>query len=148
MIPALFTSSSALDANQQLLNVVGNNLANSNTTGYKSQSLRFSDQFSQLLSGPSAPNATSGGKNPIQLGLGVQVAATDTKLTQGTFNTTGNPLDLAIQDNGYFVLNNNGQTVFTRDGAFSIDSNNNLVNSATGAKVQRVGTVGEVSPLV
>jgi flagellar hook protein FlgE len=146
MIASLFTSSSALAASQLMLSVVGNNLANSNTTGYKSQSIRFADQFSQLLRGPSESTSVNGGKNPIQLGLGVQVAATDTNLSQGTFATTGNSLDLAIQDAGYFVLKNGDNTVFTRDGAFSVDASNHLVNAATGAKVQRVGTVGEGTP--
>ena len=146
MIPALFTSSSALDANQQMLSVVGNNLANSNTAGYKSQTLLFSNQFSQLLAGGSQPNEVSGGKNPIQVGMGVQVSATDTNMTQGTFQATGNPMDLMIQDNGYFILNNGGQTVYSRAGAFNVDAAGNLVDPATGAKVQRVGTVGEASP--
>ena len=73
----------------------------------------------------------------------MQVAATDTNQTQGTFQPTGNPLDLAIQNNGYFVLNNDGQTVYTRVGSFSVDPNGNLVDPSTGAKVQRVGNVGE-----
>lgn len=142
MIPALFTSSSALEASQTMLSVVGNNLANSNTNGYKSQTLLFSNQFSQVLSGASEASATSGGRNPVQIGMGVQVAATDTNLTQGTFQSTGNPLDLAIQDNGYFVLKNGAHTVFTRVGSFAVDANGNLVDPATGAKVQRVGDVG------
>lgn len=146
MIPALFTSSSALAANQTMLSVVGNNLANSNTAGYKSQTLLFSNQFSQLISGASQPTATTGGKNPMQVGMGVQVAATDSNMTQGTFQSTGNPMDLAIQDNGYFVLQYGDQTVYTRAGAFNVDSNGTLVDPATGAKVQRVGTVGEGSP--
>jgi|GEM_PF-46112 len=143
MIPALFTSSSALNANQTMLSVVGNNLANSNTTGYKSQTLLFSNQFSQLLSGASQPTATSGGRNPVQIGMGVQVSATDTNLTQGTFQNTGNPFDLAINNNGYFVLKNGPDNVYTRAGSFNVDSNGTLVDPATGAKVQRIGTVGE-----
>ena len=143
MIPALFTSSSALEASQTMLSVVGNNLANSNTSGFKSQTLLFSNQFSQVLEGASEASATNGGRNPVQIGMGVQVAATDTNQTQGTFQSTGNPLDLAIQNNGYFVLNYGGQTVYTRVGSFAVDSNGNLVDPATGAKVQRVGNVGE-----
>ena len=145
MIPALFTSASALEANQLLLSVVGNNLANSNTTGYKSHQVRFSDQFSQLLTGPSEPTSKTGGVNPKQLGFGVQVASTSTNLSQGTSSPTGNPLDLAIQGSGYFVLNNGGQQVYSRAGSFAVDANNNLVDPATGAKVQRTGTVGEAT---
>ena len=129
-----------------MLSVVGNNLANSNTAGFKSQTLLFSNQFSQLIGGASQPTSVTGGKNPLQVGMGVQVAATDTNQTQGTFQSTGNPMDLAIQDNGYFVLQSGDQTVYTRAGAFNVDSNGTLVDPATGAKVQRVGTVGEGSP--
>ncbi|MBC7817386.1 MAG: flagellar hook-basal body complex protein, partial [Planctomycetaceae bacterium] len=143
MIRSLFTSASALHAHQEMLDVVGNNLANSNTTGFKSQRLRFSNQFTQLLVAQSAPSATSGGKNPVQIGLGVQVAAADTNLAQGTFENTGKKLDLAIQNSGFFVLKNGTETFFTRAGAFAVDSNNTLVDPATGAKVQRTGTMGE-----
>lgn len=145
MIPALFTSSSALDASQSMISVVGNNLANSNTAGFKSQTLLFSDQFAQLLSTGSGPTSTNGGSNPIQVGMGVQVAATDTNETQGTFQSTGNPLDMAIQNSGYFVLKNGSQTVYTRAGSFSVDANGSLIDPATGSLVQRVGTVGEGS---
>ncbi|MEK6257841.1 MAG: flagellar hook-basal body complex protein [Planctomycetota bacterium] len=143
MIRSLFTSASALHAHQEMLDVVGNNLANSNTTGFKSQRLRFSNQFTQLLVAQSAPSATSGGKNPVQIGLGVQVAAADTNLAQGTFENTGKKLDLAIQNGGFFVLKSGNETFFTRAGAFAVDSNNTLVDPATGAKVQRTGTMGE-----
>jgi len=143
MIRSLFTSASALRAHQEMLDVVGNNLANSNTTGFKSQRLRFSNQFTQLLIAQSAPSATNGGKNPVQIGQGVQVAAADTSLAQGTFENTGKKLDLAIQNSGYFVLKSGNETFFTRAGAFAVDSNNTLVDPATGAKVQRTGTVGE-----
>ncbi|WP_010587917.1 flagellar hook-basal body complex protein [Schlesneria paludicola] len=145
MIPALFTSSSALGANQLMLGVVGNNLANSNTAGYKSQTLLFSNQFSQLLSGGSQPTGVTGGKNPLQVGMGVQVAGTTTNQTQGTFQPTGNPLDLAIQDGGYFILNNGGQTVYTRFGSFNADANGTMVDPTTGAKLQRIGTIGEAT---
>ena len=145
MLSALLTSSSALDANQQFLNVVGNNLANSNTTGFKSQSVRFESQLSQLVQGASQPTTTNGGTNPIQVGNGVQVASTVTNLTQGSITPTGRNLDLAIQNNGYFILKKNGDTVYTRDGSLSIDSNNNLVNTSTGAIVQRVGAIGEAT---
>ena len=145
MIPALFTSSSALGANQLMLGVVGNNLANSNTAGYKSQTMLFSNQFSQLLSGGSQPTAVTGGKDPLQVGMGVQVAGTTTNQTQGTFQPTGNPLDLAIQDGGYFVLNNAGQMVYSRSGSFNADANGTMVDPTTGAKVQRIGTIGEAT---
>ncbi|MBI5757131.1 MAG: flagellar hook-basal body complex protein [Planctomycetales bacterium] len=142
MIRSLFSSSSGLRAHQELLDVIGNNLANANTTGYKSQRLRFSNQFTQLLAEQSAPSGDVGGKNPVEIGLGVQVAAVDTRFAQGNFENTGNKLDLAIQNDGFFVLKNN-EMKFTRAGAFAVDSNNNLVDPATGYKVQRTGTIGE-----
>ena len=143
MIRSLFTSASALSAHQQMLDVVGDNLANQNTTGFKSQRLRFSNQFTQLLTAQSAPTATNGGKNPIQIGLGVQVAAADTNLGQGTFENTGRKLDLAIQNSGFFVLKSGAETFYTRAGSFAVDAKNNLVDPSTGAKVQRTGVVGE-----
>lgn len=143
MIPALFTSSSALAASQTMLSVVGNNLANSNTAGYKAQTVTFSNQFSQLLSGSSGPSEDTGGRDPVQVGMGVKVASTSTNLTQGTYQTTGNPYDLAIQNAGYFVLKDGSQTVYTRSGSFNVDADGSLIDPATGAKVQRVGTVGE-----
>ena len=122
MIRSLFTSASALHAHQEMLDVVGNNLANSNTTGFKSQRLRFSNQFTQLLVAQSAPSATNGGKNPVEIGQGVQVAAADTNLAQGTFENTGKKLDLAIQNSGFFVLKSGNETLFTRAGAFASQS--------------------------
>jgi flagellar hook protein FlgE len=104
MLSSLFSSASALSASQTLLNVVGNNLANSNTVGFKAQHVEFATQFTQTLQAASAPSSGSGGTNPIQIGNGVQVGATSTNLTQGTFESTGNPYDLAIQGSGFFVV--------------------------------------------
>lgn len=143
MIRSLFSSASGLRGHQQLLDVVGNNLANANTTGFKAQRLRFANQFIEVLRAAGAPTADLGGTNPLQIGQGVQVAAIDTVQLQGTLDVTDIPLDLAIQNDGFFIVDNGLETVFTRDGAFSVDANNILVNSATGARVQRVGLVGQ-----
>lgn len=145
MLSSLFSSASALSASQTLLNVVGNNLANSNTVGFKAQHVEFATQFTQTLQAASAPSAGSGGTNPIQIGNGVQVGATSTNLTQGTFESTGNPYDLAIQGSGFFVVSNASGPMYTRAGAFSPDSQGYLVDPATGYRVQRTGTVGESS---
>ena len=145
MLSSLFSSASALSASQTLLNVVGNNLANSNTVGFKSQHVQFSTQFTQTLQAASAPTASSGGTNPVQIGNGVQVGTTSTNLSQGTFESTGNPYDLAIQGNGFFVLNNGSGPKYSRAGAFGLDSSGNLVDPTTGYKVQRTGTVGEAT---
>lgn len=143
MSNSLAASSSGLRVHQQMLDVVGNNLANVNTPGYKSQRIRFSNQFSVLLESSSGPSENAGGKNPVEIGLGVQVAGVDTKFTQGTTESTGNKLDLAIQDNGFFLVRHDKDYLVGRAGAFSIDSNNYLVDSSTGDRLQRVGTVGE-----
>ncbi len=128
-----------------MLDVVGNNLANVNTTGYKAQRIRFSNQFSALLESSSGPTESGGGRNPVEIGLGVQVAGIDTKFSQGTTEATGNKLDLAIQDNGFFLLRHGKDLLATRAGAFSVDAQNFLVDSSTGDRVQRAGTVGEGS---
>ena len=146
MLSSLFSSASALSASQTLLNVVGNNLANSNTVGFKSQHLQFSTQFTQTLQAASAPTSTSGGTNPIQIGNGVQIGTTSTDMSQGTFESSGNPYDLGIQGAGFFVLNNGSGPMYTRAGAFSLDSQGNLVDPTTGYRVQRTGTTGEATP--
>jgi flagellar hook protein FlgE len=146
MIRSLFTSSSGLQAHQRFLDVVGNNLANVNTTGFKAQRVRFADQFSQTLRAHTLPNGSLGGTNPIQVGNGVKVAATDTIFTQGSIEQSGNALDLAIQGGGFFVVNDGAQDLYSRVGAFSIDSQNFLVDSASGYRVRRVGVVGEGTP--
>lgn len=145
MLRSLFTSSSGLRGHQQYLDVVGNNLANVNTTGFKASRLRFADQFSQTLKAHTLPTGSLGGTNPIQVGNGIRVAATDTNLTQGSLEQTGNALDLALQGDGFFVVNDGLQDVYTRVGAFSVDAQSRLVDTSTGLRVQRTGVVGEGS---
>ena len=140
---ALFTAVTGLEANQQMLDVVGNNLANENTTGYQGQTVNFSDLLYQTLNQATGPTATLGGTNPIQTGTGVQVTSIGTNTQQGTLQATGNNLDMAIQGNGYFVLNNGSQSYYTRDGAFGVNANGYLIDPATGDLVQRTGTIGE-----
>ena len=118
MSNSLTASSSGLRVHQQMLDVVGNNLANVNTPGYKSQRIRFSNQFSALLESASGPTDTGGGKNPVEIGLGVQVAGIDTRFAQGTTESTGNKLDLAIQDNGFFLVREGSGFLATRAGTF------------------------------
>src|SRR4051794_13650785 len=103
MANSLFTAVTGLRTNQEMLDVVGNNLANANTTGFKAQRVRFSDLVYQTLS--QATNSSTneiGGTNPIQIGLGAQVAAIDANLQQGSLEATGRDLDLALQGNGFF----------------------------------------------
>lgn len=142
---ALFTGATGLTTNSTALDIVGNNLANLNTTGYKTQRPLFRDLFYQTLLPGSPATGVSGGANGTQLGFGVGIGAIDNILQQGAVNPTGRPLDAAIQGSGFFILNNGGQTVYSRAGTFSIDSAGFLVDPSTGARVQRTGSLGETT---
>ena len=133
MMASLFAGVSGLKNHQVRMNVIGNNIANINTIGYKASRVNFQEALVQTFKGAGRPSATSGGTNPIQLGLGMQVAAIDTLFQQGGLETTGQITDLAIQGSGFFVLGDtNGNKFYTRAGAFGFDSNANLVDPATG----------------
>src|ERR1700754_2650061 len=116
MLPSLFAGISGLRVNQTMLDVTGNNIANANTIGFKSSTTVFQDTLSQMLTAGSGANATAGlgGTNPIQIGLGVQVAATSTNFLQGSSQTTGRPTDLMIQGDGMFVIRAGTQDLYTR----------------------------------
>ena len=101
MMAGMYAAISGLDANQAMLNETAANLANVNTVGYKASSVTFADSLTQVIRGASAPTATTGGSNPVQIGLGVQIDATRNEMTEGAFQTTGNPLDVAIQGQGF-----------------------------------------------
>ena len=137
MLQAMYSGISAIEAQQTSLDVIGNNIANVNTTAYKAGRVTFEDQLSQTIQGASTPSANVGGTNPEQVGLGVRVSSIDTVMAQGGLQSTSKPTDMAIQGNGYFMLGDtNGTGVsYTRDGSFSLDSNGNLVNSSSGAYV-------------
>ena len=144
-INALFTGTSGLQANSAWLDAIGNNLANQNTTGYKGQVVQFSDLLYQTISAGSGPTATTGGINPIQVGVGVQIGGVGSNFTQGNLTRTGRDLDFGIQGNGFFVLKNGVTTVYSRSGAFDVDSAGYLVDPTSGYRVQRFGSVGEGS---
>jgi flagellar hook protein FlgE len=133
---ALFTAVTGLKAQQTKLDVVANNIANINTTGYRSSRILFQDLFSQTLTGGSAPTATTGGTNPRQIGLGVQVGSIDVDHGQGSLVTTGVNSDLAIQGNGFFVLSDGATNVYTRDGSFTVNAVGVLIDPATGLRPQ------------
>jgi flagellar hook protein FlgE len=136
---ALFTGVSALTANQRKLDVIASNIANVNTTGYRSARVLFQDLFSQTLSGAKQPVARFGGTNPQQVGLGIRIASIDVNFAQGSLFTTGNAADLAIQGSGFFILNSGASSVanvFTRDGSFGVDVAGRLTDPATGFAVQ------------
>jgi flagellar hook protein FlgE len=101
MMGGMYAAISGLDANQTMLNNTANDLANVNTVGFKSARVSFSDSLTQVLRGASGATATNGGTNPLQVGLGVQVAATENEMSEGSFQSTNNPLDVAIQGEGF-----------------------------------------------
>ncbi len=105
MLRSMFTAISALNLHQSYLDVIANNLANANTTGYKANRVMFQDQYSQLISGGSAPTANRSGTNPVQIGLGVQAGFISPSFIQGVLQSTGRNHDLAIQGDGFFVFN-------------------------------------------
>lgn len=135
MLRSLFAGISGLRTNQTMLDVTGNNIANANTTGYKASTTVFSDTLSQMLTAASAGNAERGGTNPIQIGLGVQLAATMTNFGQGSAQLTGRPTDLMLQGDGMFVLRDGAEQLYTRAGAFTFDQSGSLV-SPSGMRVQ------------
>ncbi len=128
MMSAFFSAVSGLKSQTTNLNVIANNISNVNTTGYKSQSVSFSDLLSQTISAASGSTATSGGTNPVQIGLGVGVTATNTNMTSGSVQSTGIATDVAISGKGFFVVSNgsDGSYLYTRNGQMSIDEEGNL----------------------
>jgi flagellar hook protein FlgE len=127
MLRSLFSAISGLRANQFMLDVTGNNIANANTAGFKASNVVFQDTLSQMLTAGSPATAARGGTNPIQVGLGVQVGGVSTNFGQGSAQTTGRATNLMIQGDGFFTVNRNGENLYTRAGAFSFDSTGNLV---------------------
>ncbi len=101
MMAGMYAAISGLDANQAMLNETAADLANVNTVGYKGASVTFADSLTQVLRGASGPTTTNGGSNPVQIGLGVQVSATRNTMTEGSFQSTNNPLDVAIEGPGF-----------------------------------------------
>src|SRR5438309_8323038 len=104
MLRSLFSAISGLQAHQTKMDVVGNNIANVNTVGYKSSSTVFEDTLSQILRNGSAPTPDSAGTNPAQVGLGVKVAGTTTNWTQGSSQPTGRSTDFMISGDGFFMV--------------------------------------------
>ncbi|WP_437227789.1 flagellar hook protein FlgE [Planctomicrobium sp. SH661] len=146
MANSLITGVSGLQSHQAMIEIVGNNLANLNTVGYKERSAVFSDVLYETLRGGSGgTQGVSGGTNPIQIGTGSVLSSTRTKLKAGSLESTGGDLDLALDGDGYFVANNGTSNLYTRAGTFQIDKNGLLVDSGTGYPIQRFGTIGESS---
>jgi flagellar hook protein FlgE len=125
----------SIRAQQTRMNVIGNNLANVNTTAFKSGRITFQDMLSQTVRGATRPGANLGGLNPIQYGLGVMVSGTDTNHEQGSLQATNRPTDLAVQGNGMFCVSDGNGLFYSRDGAFDLDANGDLVHRATGMRL-------------
>jgi flagellar hook protein FlgE len=138
MMRALFAGVSGLRNNQTEMDVIGNNIANVNTTAFKSSRVTFAESFNQLLQGATRPPANSGGLNPMQIGSGMNVASIDTKFTQGTIESTGVKTDVAITGDGFFIVKGNGKTLYTRAGNFDFDANGRMVSPANGFIVQGI----------
>ncbi|MCA9212860.1 MAG: flagellar hook-basal body complex protein [Planctomycetales bacterium] len=143
---SLLTGVSGLLAHQRLLDIVGHNIANANTVGFKAQRVLFSDLFYEVINpATSGGDGDSGGVNPNEIGGGVQLAMTDRKFAQGGLTSTGEQFDVAISGGGFFVVDNGIETFLTRAGLFSLDANDILV-APGGMRVQRVAGVGEFGP--
>ncbi len=140
LIRSLTTGTTSLQAHQQRLDVISNNIANVNTVGYKASEATFVDQLSQVMNlgvGPSnIAQGGTGGVDPLQIGLGVRMGAVRTDFSQGSIRTTNRALDVAIAGDGFFALSSNGTQLYSRAGNFSLDKNGNLVDSVSGAFVQ------------
>jgi len=132
---SLLAAVSGITADQTYLDEIANNVANVNTIGYKSGTVMFGDLLAEQITGATAPTTTSGGINPVAIGSGVRVAAVNTDLAEGTIQSTGNPTDVAITGNGYLVVKDNGQQLYTRDGALTVDAKGTLT-TLSGAVVQ------------
>ena len=138
MMRSLFSGVSGLKTHQTRMDVIGNNIANVNTTAYKAQNMVFSDLLYQTTQAASGANAATGrgGINARQIGLGAKTAAISTAITkQGFAQSTNNPWDVMITGKSFFIVNSGSQNFFTRDGAFTIDGSGNLVMASTGYRV-------------
>ncbi len=118
------------------MDVIGNNISNVNTYGFKTSRVTFQDMLSQTIAGAAKPEENVGGINPKQVGLGMTIASIDKLFTQGSLQTTGNQTDLAISGDGFFIVANGDKNFYTRAGTFNIDKDGTLVNPANGLKAQ------------
>ncbi|GID96853.1 flagellar hook protein FlgE [Amorphoplanes digitatis] len=154
MLRSLFSGISGLRAHQQMMDVTGNNIANVNTTGYKSSQTVFQDTLSQMVNAAGAPQNGSGGTNPAQVGLGVRTASVNANFSQGAAQTTGKAGDMMIQGDGFFVVKSGNESVYTRAGSFTFDANGSLTtpngqivqgwSADTNGMVNTAGAPGDI----
>ena len=150
MLRSMYSGVSGLKAHQNQMDVIGNNISNVNTTGFKGARVTFKEMLNQTISGASSPQGGRGGTNPKQIGLGVQVGSIDNDMGQGSLQSTGKMTDMAIQGNGFFILNDGDQNLYSRAGNMSFDEEGYMVNSANGNRVQgwiaeEDGTINDTS---
>ena len=136
MLRSLFAGVSGLRNHQFRMDVIGNNIANVNTVGFKSGRVTFKEGFAQLLQGASRPPGDQGGVNPVQVGLGSQIGSVDQLFTQGNVETTGVNTDLAMQGDAFFVVRKGAETYYTRSGNFQLDAEGRMVSPTNGFIVQ------------
>jgi flagellar hook protein FlgE len=135
MMRSMFSAIHGLRNHQTFMDVVGNNIANVNTTGFKESRVTFQDVLSQTLKGGSPPQSGRGGINPEQIGLGVQLGGIDTIQSQGTLQASGKSSDMAIQGDGFFVMSDGKNQLYTRDGAFDLALDGTLASGSNGLHV-------------
>ena len=136
MIESIYTGITGIQSHQTRMNVIGNNIANVNTSGYKSGRVTFSDVMGRTLSEGSASRDGVAATNPKQSGLGAKVSSIDLVMRQGSLQSTGIDTDLAIEGEGFFTLSDGQHTSYTRDGSFLFDSTGALIDPGTGMVVQ------------
>lgn len=136
MMRSLYSGVAGLKSQQTGMDVVGNNIANVNTNGFKSGRATFQDTLNQTLAGASSPTGTTGGTNPKQIGLGSGVGTIDTLFTDGSIQSTGKNTDLCLSGQGLFIVNDGASSYYTRNGAFQFDAKGNYVMPGSGLLVQ------------
>src|SRR6056297_3358200 len=142
MLRSMYAGVSGLNSHQQMMDVTGNNISNVNTIGFKSSRVTFKEMLSQTIQGASAPQDNRAGTNPQQVGLGVGLGSIDNDMSSGNLQSTGKTSDVAIQGDGFFVLQEGDQRYYTRAGNFNFDAQGNLYSGISGLKV--LGESGEI----
>ncbi len=153
MLRSLFSGVAGLRNHQVKMDVIGNNIANVNTVGYKSSRVTFEENFAQLLQGASRPpgntNSVGGGTNPVQVGLGMSVGSIDLNFIQGNLEVTGVNTDVALEGDSLFVVSDGEANYFTRSGNFQLDAQGHLVASTNGFLVQgRLAVDGQLTDAI
>jgi flagellar hook protein FlgE len=153
MLRSLFSGVSGLRTHQVRMDVIGNNIANINTIGFKTGRVNFYEMLNQTIQGPQAPSDDQGGTNPLQVGLGTTVGSIDTIFTQGNLQFTGRITDLAVQGDGFLLVQDGERSYVTRDGGLALDSTGALTHAGTGFRVMgwnadSAGVIDISSPIV